>query len=645
MIKENVIKIMTFSFVTSKIKMDGKSDSYKEKAMERKNVSFFDKYYMFILGVFFFSLILLLIGFLSDGANLNESQDLKIKDFNEKWFFSYDDTETVIKDILPQKQHVHRGDYYQITNIVPADIDDQTVLVIHTTRQSGNIYIDGEKIFELKNNSKDIFRSYPVNKTYYVPLKKEYANKKIMIEIQSYSIVYSGRINEMYYGKLQDCIETNYMKQAILSILYFFIICVGVVLAIIYLLIRKKKKLYIEIMLLGIIIILFGMWIANEYNLFQNYIKKDTYVNILTILSKFLLPHCYLAYLLLRLKISVVRRIIKGWIIGIGISQVLICIFVLFDINNLIFWMEMYTIGVLLIFICSLILIIVEICLENEYSIIGMYLALHVLLLTILIEIFSFYQNITSYRNFGIFIGVGMICCSCIMGVVSTNKIIHVVEESNQIREELLKKRIDLMMGQIRPHFIYNTLNSIQALIEIDPEKASDLVYNFSKYMRFHVDTIEKEGLISFGEELENIKTYLNIELVRFSKIHVVYDIKVEKFLVPMLSVQPIVENSVKHGVSKKKTGGTIWIRTRETDHAYCIEIEDNGVGFCMSQEGKRQLSDQTMSQSVGMKNITYRLNQMINATVLIKSKVDEGTLVTIGIPKKEIVFDENNYS
>ena len=124
---------MTFSFVTSKIKMDGKSDSYKEKAMERKNVSFFDKYYMFILGVFFFSLILLLIGFLSDGANLN------IKDFNEKWFFSYDDTETVIKDILPQKQHVHRGDYYQITNIVPADIDDQTVLVIHTTRQSGNI--------------------------------------------------------------------------------------------------------------------------------------------------------------------------------------------------------------------------------------------------------------------------------------------------------------------------------------------------------------------------------------------------------------------------------------------------------------------------------------------------------------------------
>ena len=64
-----------------------------------------------------------------------------------------------------------------------------------------------------------------------------------------------------------------------------------------------------------------------------------------------------------------------------------------------------------------------------------------------------------------------------------------------------------------------------------------------------------------------------------------------------------------------------------------------------MSQEGKRQLSDQTMSQSVGMKNITYRLNQMINATVLIKSKVDEGTLVTIGIPKKEIVFDENNYS
>jgi len=198
------------------------------------------------------------------------------------------------------------------------------------------------------------------------------------------------------------------------------------------------------------------------------------------------------------------------------------------------------------------------------------------------------------------------------------------------------------MISQIQPHFVYNTLNSIQSLIEIDAAKASEMIYNFSIYLRTHVDTMEMEGLVSFEEELDSIKTYVEIELIRFRKIRVVYDIREKDFFLPMLSIQPIVENAIRHGVSKKPSGGTVEIKSYQTELSYVIEIDDDGVGFAAKPHNFQDSNEE--KYSIGVKNITYRLNKLINATVQCRSRIGDGTSVRIEIPKKGGGVDENNF-
>jgi len=294
-------------------------------------------------------------------------------------------------------------------------------------------------------------------------------------------------------------------------------------------------------------------------------------------------------------------------------------------------------------FAVSIIFIIIEICLEYLYSEIPLFLALHIFMFTIIVEGFSYFQNVMSYRSFGVFLGAGVICSLIIMGAFLTNNIIHTFDENRRINEELLKNRVDLMINQIQPHFVYNTLNSIQSLIEVDAKKASEMIYNFSKYLRTHVDTMEMEGLVTFEEELDSIKTYVDIELVRFPKIKVIYDIREKNFFLPMLSIQPIVENAIRHGLAKKMTGGTVEIKSYQTQSAYVIEINDDGVGFPV-KNGADNLNGE-VTYSVGVKNITYRLNKLINAPVQCKSKPGEGTSFIIEIPKRGEIYDENNFS
>ena len=213
----------------------------------------------------------------------------------------------------------------------------------------------------------------------------------------------------------------------------------------------------------------------------------------------------------------------------------------------------------------------------------------------------------------------------------SINVIAKTKELENEklaLNAELTESRVSTMMSQIRPHFIYNTLGSIEQLCELDPPKAGELVHNFAKYLRGNFGELDNPKPILMSQEMEHVHHYINIENVRFPDMTFSFEMNSVDFRLPALTIQPIVENAIKHGLMKLPRGGTIHVVAYETDTDYCISVVDDGVGFDTGV-----LIDER--KHVGLRNIRERLKVMVNGKLEIESTVGVGTKVLVTIPKE----------
>ena len=210
--------------------------------------------------------------------------------------------------------------------------------------------------------------------------------------------------------------------------------------------------------------------------------------------------------------------------------------------------------------------------------------------------------------------------------------LILIVQKNMQIadeQEKIKEARIRVMMSQIQPHFVYNSLSSISTLIPIDPKKAQEALDNFTEYLRHNISSLTETKLIPFDNELKHVETYIALEKIRFNdRINVTYDIKAKDFYVPPLSIQPIVENAIKHGILKKVEGGNLIIKTYETEKSYIVEVIDDGVGFDISS------IDFDSNKHFGINNIKQRLKSMCNGTLEITSEPNKGAKSVISFYK-----------
>lgn len=196
---------------------------------------------------------------------------------------------------------------------------------------------------------------------------------------------------------------------------------------------------------------------------------------------------------------------------------------------------------------------------------------------------------------------------------------------------ELNKQRAMLMVSQIQPHFLYNVLTTISNLCTTDPEEAEETTVLFSQYLRTNLDSLRKSEPVPFKAELGHIRTYVDLEKKRFKeKLNIEINCTDVDFEVPALGLQPIVENSVKHGIRGKDTPGNLKITSRKVTGGHEVVIEDDGVGFDMNAP----LPDDGRSH-VGMINVRSRLEQMCNATVEVISSPGNGCKTTIFFPDK----------
>jgi two-component system LytT family sensor kinase len=231
--------------------------------------------------------------------------------------------------------------------------------------------------------------------------------------------------------------------------------------------------------------------------------------------------------------------------------------------------------------------------------------------------------------------------CACAPVVVGIPlKIWNAVRIERKLEEQsrlLLEARLDALQRQINPHFLFNTLNSIASLVRSRPELAREMIVKLGNILRALLH--DREAFVPLGEELEFTDDYLDIEVVRFGeKLRVVKEIAEETLdvVVPSMLLQPLIENSIKHGLEPRICGGTVTLRSRIVDGRLLLEVEDDGVGIEPGGPMAAPVSGLVREGSgIGMKNVRERLQVLYGdeAQVEMVSRPGRGTRVRLVMP------------
>ena len=291
--------------------------------------------------------------------------------------------------------------------------------------------------------------------------------------------------------------------------------------------------------------------------------------------------------------------------------------------------------------------------------------ALFYLFVLVIASLIYFYDVTSGYNNIIMYLAV-ITVISCMLeyfGIVSgIVKYVQVIDiylyyfflnfvYQARIREQSLKNELSLtqkelelsntnlrlLQNQISPHFIYNALFIIKALIWTDQKKASDAVDDFSLYVRHNIDAMRSNDLIKFSEELEHIKAFLNIENVD-DETGLVVKIETEEhdFYIPPLTVEPLVENAVIHGIGTLESGGVITISSQKAEGGYLICVEDNGVGFDV----------ENTALGVGLENAKTRLEMQCSGKLSFESRPGcTKAMVFVPGEKESVEKNENHHS
>ena len=199
------------------------------------------------------------------------------------------------------------------------------------------------------------------------------------------------------------------------------------------------------------------------------------------------------------------------------------------------------------------------------------------------------------------------------------------IDQYTRQQQEVANQRASIMVLQMRPHFIYNTMMGIYYLCDQDPQKAKQVTLDFTTYLRKNFTAITSEKTVPFSEELEHTRAYLAVEQAQFEdSLFVVFDTPHTLFRVPPLTLQPIVENAVKHGMRSSSDPIHISVFTRETDAAHEIIVEDDGPGFAPADDNQPHIA---------LNNIRQRIEMMCKGRLTITPCTGGGTSVKVTIP------------
>lgn len=357
--------------------------------------------------------------------------------------------------------------------------------------------------------------------------------------------------------------------------------------------------------------------------------------NHMTFFGGFLLIAVLTTYLVIRIQADGGPHY-RMWSRLIQLASIAMCIcaalgvFFYIDSNNIYHRSELYWISnafVVLLDAVNAVLVLRNRKLFNAYALFCM------LFYTIAPIVSAIAQTLIYGINFNAITStIGLVLLFLEMQASSAAAFAEQAEALARSEVELSDKRIAAMVSQIQPHFLFNTLDTIYGLCDEDVELAKEAIASFSRYLRTNLDSLRRTVPVPLMVEMEHVRTYLELERISDkNRLHYTLDIQATDFQVPALSVQTIVENAVKHGLGGREQGGTVVVRTQETDTSYLVVIEDDGIGFQTESAAEGEMH-------VGIENSRMRLDAMCNGSLDITSELGKGTTATVRIPKRETI-------
>ena len=364
-----------------------------------------------------------------------------------------------------------------------------------------------------------------------------------------------------------------------------------------------------------------GAWIATHVG------------NLLTFWGGFLLLGVFTWYLCARLK-EAGGVPLAGWktVVSVGVVVMCICtacgVFYYIDDANIYHRSDFFGWSSVFTFIVGVVNTLHAVRYRRELGFLAFACLLSYSLAPIIVAII---QLLSYGLNVGNAIGaIGLLLLFFEMQVHSARILQERTEQLARAQTEAADSRIAVMVSQIQPHFIFNTLDTIYGLCDEDVELAKDAIASFSRYLRTNLSSLKRTTPVPISTEMEHVRTYLELERMSDEdRVHYEIDMQDTDFLVPALSVQTLVENAVKHGLGRMERGGTVIVRTQMLPAEHRVTIVDDGAGFDMDS-----VSDDGMH--IGLANTRQRLDAMCGATLEVQSERGRGTTVVMHIPKQE---------
>ncbi len=293
--------------------------------------------------------------------------------------------------------------------------------------------------------------------------------------------------------------------------------------------------------------------------------------------------------------------------------------------------------------IIYILVILITAVLRKRDNAIAMFIAISILALTIIEDIFWHagvggidISYMFLYGNLAVIIAMSFIQAR--LQANTYKKLILYNEslvEADMLKDKIMATEMSFLQAQIKPHFLYNALSAIADICEDEGGQAGGLIIDLATYLRNSLEFNHLDKMVTIEKEIEFVNTYFNIEQARFGeKIQLIKAIEIPlECQIPILIIQPLVENSVRHGISKRKKGGKVYLRLKQTKEGIYIEIEDDGVGID-DEKLAMILSENRSDKSVGLLNIHYRLLRLYGRGLEISSMKGQGTCVKIMIPE-----------
>ena len=508
-----------------------------------------------------------------------------------------------------------------------------TYLAFYTVHQYVDVYVDDQPVYNLKpSEGNHLIKTVGSNWTM-IPMYAEDVGKTVRVDITPVYESFRNREVELLLGS-RLAIYTNRLyqdlPQLMLSIMAIFTGAVFLSIAGYNLFKRQRGE---GLAALGLFSVMMGFWRLTDTR-FTPFIFPGKPVLLFYISITMLMLGMVPIIKVVEGRVNrVSRRILEGYCrvaLGICLVQLLLQIFGGLDLReNLLVTHIVIIVGVCII-VGNVIFDRIKYPDESRKRV-GRRFPL-ICVAGVLADMIAFYVkknssgllfSLLSFLLYIVFLGI-----ATMYNYSEQEK--QLVEKDRQLAEDerkLTESRINTMISQIQPHFIYNTLGTIGQFCLDDPKKAANLVQEFSLYLRGNFTELDNSEPIRLSQELEHVQHYVSIELIRFPDMKVEYDLKSSEFLLPALTIQPLVENAIKHGLMGLESGGTVSVSTYETETAYCVCVKDDGVGF-----DKSRFVDER--KHIGIKNIRGRIEAMCAGTLTVDSTPGVGTTALITIPK-----------